>query len=984
MRGFRQPAGYRVRNGLTAIAVLVASVTVFGSPAQAANPSADLDQCENGPVTAPKPCDWVNGNLNASNSYFGEGHSLPYRVRFANLAAGPHTVTIAWDTTKGGKHALDYLTTYNRTETTADPCPGCGVPSTLPIPLDPFVSPLSGFAGTQVPGVFTMWGGTPTAASAYTRAGSYAGDSTTSITLTFTVASAGAAPVLAWGGHLATRLDWGATNAASGITGSPYHMSLLDLDGSGGNQDRSLAAEAVVFPSSITIVKQASPEGSRQFAFTASDGLGSFTLVDDGLDNVAPENSKKFDGLTDFYDNSTRATYDFTETVPAGWALSSISCSAGSTVTTDVATATLSVRLAEATDVVCTFTNADVVPTMTVTKVPRVASVMEPGGPVTFDVRVANGSAAEPITLTDLDDSVFGDIDLVTNSAITSRTCTVPQVIVASGNYSCAFTATVAGNGDETHANTVTATGTDAAANTLTAQGSATVAIQDRLPAVTVTKTPTPASVPEPGGNVSFAVRVTNGTVEAVTLDDLTDSVFGDIDPSNTAIVSTTCAVPRALAGSASYSCAFTAFVGGDAGDTHVNTVEADVSDDDGNTASGTGGASVAVTDVLPAVSVTKTPRLASVPETGAEVTFDVVATNQSVEPVTLYELSDSVFGNVADAANAELASTTCALPATLTKPGSYSCSFTALVAGGGGTSHANVVTARVRDNEANTASATAPAAVAITDVPPQVRITKTPSATLVRSGTAVTYTYRVTNPGTEALVVVTVTDDKCSPVVRTGGDTDGDGTLDPGEEWVYTCTATLTGTTVNTASVVAEDDEGTGILETATATVEVIDPRIDIDKSADPPSATPGQTVTYTYVVTNPGDGPLRDVQVGDDKCSPVTFAGGDADADGLLDVGESWTYTCAQVIGSSGSSLTNIGTVTAVDGTGATVSADDSETITIVLGATFERPREVLGVELPRTGAGLALWALTGLGLLVAGGGLVGAGRRRRPTSP
>ncbi|MBW3536203.1 MAG: DUF11 domain-containing protein [Actinobacteria bacterium] len=183
---------------------------------------------------------------------------------------------------------------------------------------------------------------------------------------------------------------------------------------------------------------------------------------------------------------------------------------------------------------------------------------------------------------------------------------------------------------------------------------------------------------------------------------------------------------------------------------------------------------------------------------------------------------------------------------------------------------------------------------------------------------------------------------------------------------------------------MVAEDDKGTGLLDTAMATVEVTDPRIAIDKSADPASATPGRTVTYTYVVTNPGGGALRDVRVSDDKCSPVTFAGGDADGDRLLDVRETWTYRCAQVIDSSGSSLTNIGTVTATDPTGGTVSADDSETISIVLGATFERTREGLGVELPRTGAGVAVWALTGLGLVVAGCGLVGAGRRRRPASP
>jgi hypothetical protein len=53
---------------------------------------------------------------------------------------------------------------------------------------------------------------------------------------------------MAWGGHIARSVDWGAGNAASGISGSPYHTRLISLDGSGGNQDRSLSAAAVLAP----------------------------------------------------------------------------------------------------------------------------------------------------------------------------------------------------------------------------------------------------------------------------------------------------------------------------------------------------------------------------------------------------------------------------------------------------------------------------------------------------------------------------------------------------------------------------------------------------------------------------------------------------------------------------------------------------------------------------------------------------------------
>jgi hypothetical protein len=218
--------------------------------AAAGNPAADLDQCRNGQFSAPVVCTgaaWANGNAGASNSHYREGDSIAYRMRFDNLSLGAHSVTIQWDTTKGGTHALDYLTTYNRTEPAADPCSGvagCGSATTFAIPDDP------NSTVAQVPGVFTLFNGTITSLSAYTLSGSYASDSSTSITINFTAANA--TPVLAWGGHIASQIDWGFGNSASAVSGSPYHTRLLNLDGSGGNQDRSLAAAAVVPTPTIT------------------------------------------------------------------------------------------------------------------------------------------------------------------------------------------------------------------------------------------------------------------------------------------------------------------------------------------------------------------------------------------------------------------------------------------------------------------------------------------------------------------------------------------------------------------------------------------------------------------------------------------------------------------------------------------------------------------------------------------------------------
>ncbi len=329
----------------------------------AGNPSANLDQCANDPAPSPSTngCSgaagengWVNGNLGDSKSVYYEGDSIPYRMLFDNLDntnGNSHTVTIEWDTTKSSKHAIDYLTTYNETVATADPTLGVSgtlTPTTFPIPNDPQVT---GAGVTPIAGAFTLFGGTVTGVSAYSysNGAGFVGDKSASITVTFTADVVN--PVLAWGGHISTRTDWGSENSAVAIPGSPYHTRLLDLDGSGGNQDRSLSAAAVVYPASITIIKDATPNSAQSFDYTTTGGLSpaSFSLVDNGT----AANTHAFTGIIDF------TTYSVTESPLAGWALDTVACSVASANggSQTVNDATVTIGLKEGELVTCTYTN---------------------------------------------------------------------------------------------------------------------------------------------------------------------------------------------------------------------------------------------------------------------------------------------------------------------------------------------------------------------------------------------------------------------------------------------------------------------------------------------------------------------------------------------------------------------------------------------------------------------------------------------------
>jgi hypothetical protein len=359
------------------------------------NPAVDLDQCANGDLGT-EPClgaSWQNGNVNANQAQYFEGDSIPYRDTFTGLTVGEtYSKTIEWDTTKSGKHALDYLTTWNQSALPgSDPCDGTGLPScvdgsganTFAIPDDPNV--LSGPDGTPgtsddinpIDGVFECFGCTITGVSSYTLSGTYADTSATSITITFTANSSTGEAVLAWGGHISSRVDWGANNSAVSISGSPYHTSDIAFtcgpNNSGhcstGKQNRALAAEAVVFPGSITIVKDADVDGSTSFSFTAGPSpLSDFSLVDDGT----AANTQAFTDIATF------TSYTVTESVPAEWRLDSISCSvtspnggdASATVppaVTGPGTGGVTINLKEGENWTCTFNDTNVPPTPTPT-----------------------------------------------------------------------------------------------------------------------------------------------------------------------------------------------------------------------------------------------------------------------------------------------------------------------------------------------------------------------------------------------------------------------------------------------------------------------------------------------------------------------------------------------------------------------------------------------------------------------------------------
>lgn len=146
-----------------------------------------------------------------------------------------------------------------------------------------------------------------------------------------------------------------------------------------------------------------------------------------------------------------------------------------------------------------------------------------------------------------------------------------------------------------------------------------------------------------------------------------------------------------------------------------------------------------------------------------------------------------------------------------------YTCSTTLTK------THTNIVTATGWANGISaTDIANATVVVGIPVVPPLIHVTKVPNTFVFSAGGGmVTYTNKVTNPGTVALRNVRLVDDKCGPVKYVSGDRNRNSRLDTTETWTYTCSAKLTKTTVNTVTASGEAN-GLTARDFAIATVVV------------------------------------------------------------------------------------------------------------------------------------------------------------------
>ncbi len=573
-------------------------------------------------------------------------------------------------------------------------------------------------------------------------------------------------------------------------------------------------------------------------------------------------------------------------------------------------------------------------------------------------------------------------LDVANNQVVSlSPACLalVGTTIAANGSSTCTYTVP-AGTADIT--NVATVVGRDVLGRDVNDDDDAVVEVVN--PAIVVDKTADRTQV-HPGDTVTYRVVITNTGDTPLTLSSLTDAVNQGV-PTD---ILGTCNLTGATVlqpGQSTPACTYRVTAG--TADL-LNVVVVRATDLLGGTVTDDDNAFVEVLN--PAIRIEK-----SADRTQAHpadvITYTLVLVNTGDTPLTLGSLTDSVNGAPADSLLAG-----CGLTQhVLAVGGTARCTYTMTA---GTADITNVATVVGRDTLGRDVTDDDDAVVDV--INPRIGITKTAAPTLVRVGDTVTYTLVITNSGDAPLTITSLTDVVNGTGVALPAACTGlvDAVpLGPGA--TRSCSYTMvagTADVTNVATVVGTDQLGRPVTDDDAKVVDVIHPAIAVNKIPGVATAGPGDTVTYTYVVTNPGDDPLSAVVITDDKCSPLVFVGGDANRDARLDTTETWTFTCSVVVGPASGPLTNVADVTGRPTVGPAVVARDTETVAVervvteVAGITISRPPAppvapgaapatapaaapaVAGVaaeRVARTGASTGLPVKVALVLLVLGG--------------
>jgi uncharacterized repeat protein (TIGR01451 family) len=223
----------------------------------------------------------------------------------------------------------------------------------------------------------------------------------------------------------------------------------------------------------------------------------------------------------------------------------------------------------------------------------------------------------------------------------------------------------------------------------------------------------------------------------------------------------------------------------------------------------------------------------------------------------------------------------------------------------------------------------------------PDIDLVKDADVATASIGDTITYTYTVENTGDVDLYSVVLDDNILGIIAGPASGDDGDSVLETDETWIYTKThlfveGDLPGPLVNVATVAGTPLVGSMVTDTDSASVQLTShPSIDLVKTASTGATEVGDTITYTYDITNTGDVTLTSITLNDDVLGPIT------PAKTTLAPGEPTTGTATHVVTQQdldAGEIVNVATVTGTPPTGPDVTDNDTETVSFVSEPSIE----------------------------------------------
>ncbi|MFH0714844.1 MAG: hypothetical protein V1847_03635 [Candidatus Diapherotrites archaeon] len=360
----------------------------------AANLVSDFKQCANNdsPYTLGE-CHWIGSIIQQSNSQYFEGMSVAQRLVFTNISSTTgniHTLTLSHQAMKSSIHAYDFITSYNQSNNPAITLNACGEEIGPPGTLGATCTSLrsgSNYILVDVPDAMGSVGGDDVASrvAAYETAFGnrqikiYGNSPITSASLSFdgydtdandatqvhafytlTWTSSSTQVLIEMAGHLSisgdgTGISYGPGKGSSSISGGPYHFSLHRLDGDSlGKQDNQIKGADIQVPpqGTLTVIKTVITDNGG----TAVSSSFNVHVKTGGVDVAGSPAAGSSTGTAYTLDP---ATYVVSEDSLAGYLQTSIVCDNQATDT---------VTIANGDNKVCTITNNDVAPTLTLIK----------------------------------------------------------------------------------------------------------------------------------------------------------------------------------------------------------------------------------------------------------------------------------------------------------------------------------------------------------------------------------------------------------------------------------------------------------------------------------------------------------------------------------------------------------------------------------------------------------------------------------------